>query len=139
MNKRGFTLTELIITLALISMVLSLAFSMLLGSMSAQEYGNEEVALQTSARIVSETVNQVVRYSSAVFTIPKTSFTEDNLTVGWDYIGLSNDQTEIVRYKTTDTTHEKDVLVAAQPGITYRLQFVKDDKDNENKLLRFTI
>ncbi len=139
MNKRGVTLVELIIAIGLLTMVLSLAFSMMLTGMRAQRAGNEEATLQTSARIVSETVNQVVRYSSAVFTIPTSGFREDNLTEGWDYIGLSADQTEIVRYTSNGTTHDKAVLVASQPGITYRLQFIKEIKDNANKVLRFSI
>ncbi|MBP7401817.1 MAG: VWA domain-containing protein [Clostridia bacterium] len=138
-NKRGFTLVEVIVAATLLTSVLSLAFSMLLTGIRAQKTGNEEASLQTSARIVSETVNQVVRYSSAVFTIPVSSFREDNLTDNWDYIGLSDDGTEIVRYTYNGTDHVKDTLVSAIDGITYRLQFVKEDKDNGNKLLRFTI
>ena len=138
-GKRGFTLVEVIVAATLLTSVLTIAFSMMLTGIRAQKAGNEEAGLQTSARIVSETVNQVVRYSSAVFTIPVSSFREDNLTEDWDYIGLSNDQTEIVRYTSNGTGHDKDVLVPAREGITYQLQFVKEDKDNGNKLLRFTI
>ncbi|NLN46291.1 MAG: VWA domain-containing protein [Clostridiaceae bacterium] len=138
-NKRGLTLVELILAVTLLTTVLSLAFSMLLGSLRAQSTGFEEASLQSSARIVSETVNQVVRYSSAVFTIPKSSFREDNLTEGWDYIGLSADQTEIVRYSYNGTSHNKETLVEPQPGITYTLRFQKEEPDNSNKVLRFII
>lgn len=138
-NKRGLTLVELILAVTLLTTVISLAFSMLLGSLRAQNTGMEEAALQSSARIVSETVNQVVRYSSAVFTIPKSSFREDNLTEGWDYIGLSADQTEILRYSYNGTGHVKETLVEPQPGITYTLRFQKEEPDNSNKVLRFII
>ncbi len=138
-NKKGLTLVELILAMALLTTVITLAFSMFTGSLRAQNVGFEEASLQSSARIVSETVNQVVRYSSAVFTIPRTSFREDNLTDGWDYIGLTNDQTEIVRYTYDGTTHRRETLVEAQPGITYTLRFQKEERDNSNKVLRFTI
>ena len=138
-NKRGLTLVEIILAVTLLTTVLSLAFSMLLGSLRAQNTGMEEASLQSSARIVSEMVNQVVRYSSAVFTIPKSSFREDNLTEGWDYIGLSADQTEIVRYTFNGTDNNKETMVEHQQGITYTIRFQKEEPDNSNKVLRFII
>ncbi len=138
-HKKGLTLVEVILAMALLTTVITLAFTMFSGSLRAQNVGFEEASLQSSARIVSETINQVVRYSSAVFTIPRSSFREDNLTAGWDYIGLTGDQTEIVRYTYDGTTHRRETLVAPQPGIIYTLRFQKEERDNSNKVLRFTI
>ena len=78
-NNRGFTVVELMIVLALLGG--NCSYYMMLGlgnrvhSASVAEY-----ELQSSARIAAARINRTARFASAVFTIPKSSFKEDNLT-----------------------------------------------------------
>ncbi|MDR2649652.1 MAG: VWA domain-containing protein [Clostridiales bacterium] len=150
---RGFTLVELAIVSSLISMVFLIAYSMLnLGAkslnMSAKEY-----ELQSSVRLAAQTATSKIRYSTAVFTIPKTSFRPDNLSEQWDYLGIedvtvkSKPASQIVQYIWNEAagTHERTVIVQAREDITYSFVFSKDisvsgdGSINSDRLLNYKI
>ena len=138
----GFTLIELIITLALVTMVISVSTNMIIFSMNSHEVTVNEYELQSAIRIASDVTNRVIRYSSAIFTIPSGRFYEANLTEGWSYFGVSDDKKEIVRYTYETrggvTQHWKDVLVPAQDNLTYDFVFEQASNSNDS-ILRYKI
>ncbi len=90
-ERRGFSLVELCIVLAVMSLVVMLSVSLLSLSMRGFTASRQmmDVAMQDAdfaARICT-----AVRKSGTSFTIPERSFTEDKLTAGWNYLGLMHD------------------------------------------------
>jgi hypothetical protein len=98
--------------------------------------------------------SSIVRYASAVFTIPTSSFRADNLAEGWDYIGIqpvvitpAQDGNpavlgnEVVQYTFNSTTkaHMPVVLLAAQVGVDYEFVFNRVDPQSSDTLLQFTV
>ncbi|WP_425449555.1 VWA domain-containing protein [Dethiothermospora halolimnae] len=149
-KNKGFTLIELIIAMALLSIIIALSFSVLNFSGKAFKVSTEEYELQSSMRLAVEEVNNIVRYSTALFTVPESSFEEDNLTAGWDYFGVRNVkvndnpkviESEIVIYKYDGDmdTHIPQVIVPAKENITYDLFFDKTSPHDKDKLLKFII
>lgn len=152
-KKNGFTLVELIIASSLMLIVLATAFSMMFFGNRVFSKSTDEYDIQASLRAAVETTNQNVRYSSAVFTIPSTTFPQ-TLTADWNYFGLQNSPdgvgNEIVEYKwnSTSQTHAKRVIMPAKAGITYSLSFEKvidtsgsatSNTLSQNNLLSYTI
>lgn len=143
-NNKGLTLVELLVTLGFASLILILSFSMLKFTTVAYEIGEEEYDLQASVRIANEYVNNLVRYSTAVFTIPESSFREDNLTPGWDYFGVVNNGEEgsyIANYKYNPSTnsHDKKILLAAKDNFVYEVVFDKNNPHDVDKLIEYTL
>ena len=138
-RKNGFTLIELIVAMALVSIVVALAFNILVFGNKVQKNSTNEYNLQSSVRIATEQVNKIVRYSTALFTIPVSSFVESNLSAGWNYFGLSQDKSEIVLYSWNGTKHVKSVVVPSQTDLTYNLKFKKYNAQATDKLLNFTV
>lgn len=140
-KNNGFTLIEIIITLALMGIVLASAFGIMQFGYKLQSKTISEYDVQVSTRLVSDNVNKISRYSTAVFTIPKNSFTESKLTDGWNYIGIMNN--EIVTYTFSliggVPTHTKEVLIPVDPNIDYKIVFNESTEDHDNKILKFSI
>lgn len=153
-NRKAFTLIELIIFMALLSVVIAAAYSLLQFSnvsfsMSVTEY-NEQAAI----RLALEKVNSTIRYSSALFTIPGTSFRQGNLTANWNYIGIENvvvtppangnpavmgSQIVQYTYDTVNETHIATILIPARAGVTYKFLFKKINSADTDNLLQFTV
>lgn len=153
-SKSAFTLLELIIVIALLGLVITMAYSMLGFGRKILNKSEEEYNFQFSTRIALQSTSNIIRYSTAVFTIPKSSFRADNLDSGWDYIGIHQVQitpsqngnpavmgNEIVKYQydQATNTHISKVLVAAVPNVSYQFVFNKVNPHDEDSLLQFTI
>ncbi|MBP8988744.1 MAG: VWA domain-containing protein [Clostridia bacterium] len=153
-HQKGFTLIELIIAMSLLGIVSSVAFSFIIFSAKVVDESGKEAEIQASTRITLYETTKIIRYSTAVFTIPRSSFRPDNLDRGWDYIGIQKVVItpaqngnpaeygyEIVKYtydKTTNT-HNQTILLSAQKGISFSFLFDKENPDNFDSLLKFTI
>ncbi|TCT16900.1 prepilin-type N-terminal cleavage/methylation domain-containing protein [Natranaerovirga pectinivora] len=140
-NNKGITLVELLIGIALLGIISTIIFSMLNFGTKVHKMSLEEYQLQSSIRMALEKTNQIIRYSTALFAIPETSFQESNLTPGWHYFGVSEDKKEIINYRWDNTIaqHVKEVLVAHQNNISYNLRFEKISSHSEDNLLRFFV
>lgn len=141
-KNKGFTLIEVIVAMALMSLIIMGSFSMLNFGNVVYNKSLVEYDLQAKTRQVSTQVNHISRYSTAVFTIPNSSFRENNLTDGWDYIGILDGA--IVTFKSEldgagNPVHTKTVMVPADPDIDYKIVFQEVDEDEENKILKFSI
>ncbi len=141
LNRSGFTLIEMVLTTAVLGVVMTLAFSMLGAGNRFSAKSGDEYRLQASVRMASHQTSEIVKFSSAVFTITKDNFREGNLSDDWNYFGVSADKTEIIQYTynpVTDT-HLKKVIVASQPNLFYDMQFIKENTYDVDKLLRVKI
>lgn len=140
-RRKGFTLVELIMAVSLLLVIIALSFNLLFFGNKTQAVASDEYQLQSAARLAGQSTNEIVRYSTALFTINQSGFRTNNLTDGWDYFGLSEDGKEVVKYIYNDATdsHDKVVIVPAQDGLTYRLVFWKQNKSNDSHLLSFSI
>lgn len=153
-NDKGFTLIEIIIAMAIMSLVGLVAFSILRFADKMVKLSSDEYEFQFATRSVLDSTSKTIRYSSALFTIPKSSFRADNLCDGWDYIGLqevvitpASGSTpavkgfEVIKYQFDDTTntHVPSVIMPAQVGTSYEFVFNKINPQDVDSLLQFTI
>lgn len=142
-KNKGFTLIELVIVIALVSVVIAASFSLLLFGNRLMNVTMNEYDLQSSTRIAMETLNSEIRFSTATFAVPMSSFKKENLTEGFEYFGVSDDGKEIIYFTTTsDTTNpnypwNKRVLLSSRDGVEYRLVFQKHGADEDDKLISF--
>ena len=138
-NNRGFTVVELMIVLALLSVVIAPAYMMLGLGNRVHSASVAEYELQSSARIAAARINRTARFASAVFTIPKSSFKEDNLTSGWSYVGVLDGAVVAYDYNSEDGVHQKTVLAPANENVTYEIVFHKVEEDHQEKIIGFSI
>ncbi|MCH4886381.1 VWA domain-containing protein [Acidaminobacter sp. JC074] len=147
LNNQGFSLIEILIVLALTSVIIMLGFSMMIFGRSTINRSVDEYEFQHEIRSTMQQTSDVIRYATAVFTIPKSSFHKDNLDDGWHYIGVQEKEmspgvkgSEIVKYTYEEGIgHTSTVLLDAIPNVNYKLQFNKRDEDSDSSLLEFTI
>ncbi len=153
-DNSGVTLVELIIAMALVSIIITLSFSVINFGNKVLDMSVDEFDFQFSTRMVLDSTSKIVRYSTALFTIPRSSFRPDNLSSGWDYIGIREVTltpaqggnpavlgNEIVKYQydnVTDT-HLSSVILPAQDDTLYQFVFKKTNPQDEDSLLQFTI
>lgn len=131
-NRHGFTLVELIIVLAIMGIVISLAGTMLVFSTRTHEVVAEEFQIQSDIRLASQVIGNYIRQSSAIFMLNETQFDSSNLKDEWDYFSVSSDKSQVIQYKWDDTTktHIPSILAKASPGVLYSLSFEKSIDDS---------
>lgn len=142
-RKNGFTLVELLLVSAILGIIIMVTSGIIIYSYRVQRVSYDEYELQTTMRLAAEETNKVVRYSSAIFTIPEGRFFEGNLSDGWNYFGLSADKREVIKYVYEErggvTKHWKEVVVPAQDNLEYSIVFDKENDDPEDRMMKFKI
>ncbi len=150
-ENQGFTIIELVISMAMLCLIIILSGSMLLFGQKVMTLSENEYKFQFSTRMTLQSTSDIIRYSSALFTIPKSSFSANsynNFAAGWDYIGvrevtLPSGETgnEVVKcvYDDTAKTHVSTVLLEADPDVVYQFVFTKVNPSNQDSLLQFSI
>lgn len=134
-NKRkGITLVEVILAIAIIGMVISLGTAMLIFSTRSHKIVDEEFQIQSNIRLTSQIISNYIKESSAIFMLNDTYFDNSNLKNEWDYFALSEDKTQIIQYQwdSASNTHVANVLADSYSGVVYSLSF---DKSNDDSLL----
>ena len=144
-GNRGFTLVELMVTIALLVMVIFMAGSFINFSFNLEKKSDAEYDFQASMRQASRVINNEIRNSSVTFTLTEDYFNKDKKDQ-WDYIGVEEHK-EIVQYKwnpekviagtTSKGAHERIVLVASNNAISYNLTF--NQVHANSKLIGFTL
>lgn len=137
--NKGITLIELILVISLISIITLLGFNIFKFGFKAQKMTDKEYQIQSEMRVASTKINNYIRYSTAIFTIE--DFGEFSVTNGWNYLMVSEDGREIVEYiyNPENESYKKNILVAAQENIKYKLEFMKENPYYIDKLLKFTL
>jgi len=132
-KKAGFTLVEVIVSIALIGMAFALAGSFINFSFTSEEKVESEYELQSELRLATELLNQSIRNASVTFVMPG-SASSDTIVDEWSYFGTSEDGSEIVHYvwkeepDGSNGRHEKRVIVSKREGTTYSLKFNNQTK-----------
>lgn len=138
----GFTLIELILTIVLISLVITVSVNMMTFANRTHRITVDEYELQSAIRLAAESTNNIVRYSKAVFAVPETFVqTPSNMDSGWSYFMVSSDRKKIVRmeYDADTDSHIEVVVVPERPNVLYELTFAKDETANSDSVLAFEI
>lgn len=122
-NKKGFTLVEVLVVLAIVGMVTTMIFSLLFYGFDVFSMTSKEYELQTNVRMAMQKTDNLVRYSTALFAVPDLTYMDDE----WDYIGVSEDNTKIVHYtwNSVTNTHDESIMVGPYDGITFDMGFSK--------------
>ncbi|MDY0255731.1 prepilin-type N-terminal cleavage/methylation domain-containing protein [Gudongella oleilytica] len=131
-KRKGFSLVELLVVLAIMGIVFSTAGTMLTFSMKSHDVIEEEFEIQSSMRLASQIVVNYIRESSAMFMLNSTQFDNANLKNEWDYFALSPDKKQVIQYKwnPVSSTHDPVILADSYPGVVYSLAFHKSDNDS---------
>lgn len=145
-KRAGITLIELIIAMSLVSIIITLSAGMIVLATKSHKVTINEYELQSTIRLATEKTNKILRYSSAVFTIPKGRFFEANLTEGWSYFGISPDGDEIISYiyeqrlnssNVQELKHWKEVVVPKKDNIKYELVFERDSSVTNDRNIKY--
>ncbi len=152
MRKRGFTLIELIVTIAIASVLMLVAYNILFTGLRGFSETRTSFEEQTDVRYAVEVTNNAVKFATAGFAVTEDDY-KPVLTGGgdvtglvkpWNYIGLSPGKDAIVHYvfKSDGTgggTYDQQVLATAEPGSSYALIFKKETPAQTDKILKYTL
>ena len=96
-NKRGLTVIELVIAIAIASILVVISVNLLRLTTKTHSLSLKEYDMQSSIRRATEETNQIIRYSKAVFAVPQ-NFVEstDKMDPDWSYLMVSEDGKKIV-------------------------------------------
>jgi prepilin-type N-terminal cleavage/methylation domain-containing protein len=137
--KKGFTLVELLIALALVSLIIVTGTNPLLIGIKAHAITIDEFNVQSNTRYVSAKINTIIRDASGVFVLHRED--DENLTEEWNYIMLNEDSTKLLEYVWDDVskTHIPRELVVGINDVTFDLEFIKNNPPDKDKLLEFNL
>lgn len=141
-GNSGLTLIELLLSLALVSFVIIISTNILMIGMRSQNLSVKEYAVQSEMRIAAEKTNEIVRYSKAVFAVPKSFVSsESTMDPGWSYLMTSLDGRRIVtmEYDEDLSKHVERTLVNESEGMFYYLSFDKTDTANNDTVISYRI
>ena len=140
-RNSGFTLVEIIVTIALLGMVFTLAGSFINFSFNSEKRVENEYEIQSEMRLATELLNSYIRNATVTFVMPG-SVSSDTIEDDWNYFGVSEDGREIVQYTWKEDPdgsngrHEKKVIISQRDGTTYRLKF---DNKTKTKLVGYEL
>ncbi|WP_353106732.1 VWA domain-containing protein [Acetoanaerobium noterae] len=164
-KQRGFTLLEVILTIMIMSLVYLVVSNVFTLTIRANRIANNEFDLQSNMRVVSESLNQSIKFSPAVFTLKKETF-EKEKKPGWRYFGIEEEKDAlgnstgtkqvveyipiiekeevingetVITYKTDAPTHTRKLLIDEPEDTNFNLYFTKDISAENGKLLEFVI
>jgi len=167
-RRKGFSLIELVVVVGLIGIVFLIASNMINISFGSLRAAAREFQLQSQTRAAAQTAISKIRYATAIFTIPKDSFspvplTDPNAAASgldneWDYFGVEDvlmngkQASQIVQYTWNEAAggHSKHIVMEPMEGVKYELVFSKDIAESragvaslanitENNILNFKI
>ncbi len=138
-NRKAVTLIELILVLAIISLVVPTATSMLLLGQKAESMSFEEFDIQSDIRVAATVLNNTIRDSGGVFILHRDN--ANKLSEEWNYIMLNDTKDKLVewRWDSTTNTHKQVELLSVDDGSTLDIVYNKNSKPNEDNVLEFTL
>lgn len=139
MRRKGFTLIELIIVIAISGLVFIGATNTIIFAMRVHEMSVVEFDIQSNLRLLSHKINEDSRDSAGAFILYREN--ANNMTAGWNYIMLNADKTKVLEYRWDEatSTHVVDEIYSGAPGVTLDLTFEKSNAPDEDKLVIFSL
>lgn len=136
-KRKGITLIELLLAIALISLIIIPVTNFLLLGVKSHAITIDEFNIQSNTRIVSQKINSIIRDASAVFVLHRDD--DEMLTQEWNYIMLNEDHTKLLEYRwdNASKTHEVVELVTGINDVDFDLEFTKNNPSDVDKLLEF--
>lgn len=127
-TKKGFTLLEVILTLAILVIAISIPANFLIFGNKVQKLTMSEADIQASTRLISQDINNITRFATKTHTIPRSSFqhsengVRDPIT---SYIGITKDGHVVIDKPGVNIGDPRIVEYVAkkQPGIEYEIIF----------------
>lgn len=161
-KRKGMTLVELVCAVACLMLLMMVVMNVFRVGVFGGEIGTKEFDQQTAFRVATEKITNQVRYSTALFILPQSSFNAANLSGAnrdiylseyWNYFGLVEttvrdaagamvSATQVVEYIWDDTsgTHKENIVVPARADMTYELVFSKrNEEDVADKNIEFLV
>lgn len=143
-NRQGFTVIELIVAIAIASILIIISINLLGVTNKTHSLSLKEYDLQSAIRRAAEETNQAARYSKAVFAVPQTFVAStDKMDPGWDYIMVSHDGKRIISMEYDDSEGKEKfvekVLVPEHENIRYEVFFEKESEAEADNVIRFVI
>lgn len=144
-RKKGFTLIEILMALGIFSVITGVIFSFLSMGIKSHSMIAKEYDIQSDMRVVSQTVNNVVREAKATFiknkdNIDPNKINPKDFTNGWNYIIYDKKENKILQFTTPteqklkenpNAPHTSRVLAELNGinGLEYDLKFIATSKD----------
>lgn len=135
-NKQGFTVIELIVAIAIASIMIVISINLLRLTNKAHSISLEEYDLQSAIRRATEETNQAARYSRAVFAVPQTFVAStEKMDPDWNYLMVSHDGKRIISMEYDDSEGKEEfverVLVPEHKNIRYEIFLKKNLKQKQ--------
>lgn len=141
MKRKGFTLIELVLVIALLGIGTSLIFTFLNLGNRSHTFAVDEFEIQSSTRLFAEHVNNITRFATATHTVPKSSFQDlDHRDENWSYLGIDKNGDVII--DEPGTPRNVKVIAKKAKNIEYKVRFLPSyDKNGglNQKLINFVI
>lgn len=134
LDKKGFTLLELIVVIGIIGLVITTILSILIFGYDVYGKTTNEFTLQSQVKLSMEQISTMVRDSRAVFAVPDTGYYDAE----WNYIAVSDDGRTIESHVWNPTlnSHVVSVLVGPFEDITFNIGFDKENSMSKDNTLR---
>lgn len=129
LNKKGFTLIELIVVIAIIGMVITTIMSLLFFGYNVYSMTSNDYELQSSVRLAMENLGNTIRESKAVFAVPDATYKDEQ----WNYLTIDDGGTTVATYEWNGSGWNKNVILGPYPDVTFEIVFMKENtmsKDN---------
>lgn len=144
MRKSGFTIIEILVTIAIMGLIFAVVTNILIFGMKSHESTLDEFDIQANVRLVTLNVNNTVRNASGVYVLSK-SYPDGSIplstyfTEGWNYMMMNADSTALVEWYWDGTQHLERTIVDAIPGVTFSVVYDKHEAPDVNRLLEYTL
>jgi prepilin-type N-terminal cleavage/methylation domain-containing protein len=123
-SNRGFTLIELMVAALLCAAVIAIGIKIFYAADTSYGLLKNDTEKAMNSRQVAEHINNSIKFTNALFTIPKSSFNYSNLTYSWSYLGILDDATIPASVSATGSE------LTNQSAIVY-IKFVGDDQPTD--------
>lgn len=138
-KRKGITLIEVVLVLALAGIVIVAATNMFIFSNKVHKVSAEEADIQATTRLIAEQINNIVRLATKTHTIPRSSFqySEDGVRdPNTSYIGISKEGHVVIDEPGGEGQPRNiQYLAKKEEGIDFQIEFNKID----DKILEFII